>query len=87
VAGGSAAPRAAVVFFAAAAPLADAVTTGIYGQFAGEAAVTWIVPERLSDLLSPRFEERGARKIPDHPAVADEVIGHLSSGESRDEDK
>ena len=84
---GAAVPRATVVFFAAAAPLADAVTTGIYRQLAGEAAVTWIVPERLSDLLSGRFEERGVRKIPDHPAVADEVVSHLSDGENRDEDE
>lgn len=85
--GTEAAPRAAVVFFAAAAPLADAVTTAIYRQLVGEADVNWIVPERLADLLSPRFTEGGARKIDDHPAVAEEVIGHLSSGEIRQEDK
>jgi hypothetical protein len=85
--GAAAAPQATVVFFAAAAPLADAVTTTIYRQLAGEAAVTWIVPEKLSDLLSTRFAHGGARKLDDHPAVADEVIGHLSTGESREEDE
>jgi hypothetical protein len=84
---GAPALRPTVVFFAADAPLADVVTTGIYGELTSEAAVTWIVPERLSALLSPRFEVGGARKFTDHPAVADEVISQLSTGESRDEDE
>jgi hypothetical protein len=84
---GASAVRPAVVFFAADAPFADAVTTGIYGELTSEAAVTWIVPERLGALLSARFEEGGARKFDDHPAVADEVISQLSTHERRDQDE
>jgi hypothetical protein len=79
---GAPALRPAVVFFAADAPFADAVTTEIYGELTSEAAVTWIIPERLGALLSARFEEGGARKFDDHPAVADEVISQLSAGEN-----
>jgi hypothetical protein len=83
---GAPALRPTVVFFAADAPFADAVTTGIYGELTSEAAVTWIVPERLGALLSTRFAEGGARKLDDHPDVADEVISQLFTGESRDLD-
>jgi hypothetical protein len=78
--------RPAVVFFAADAPFADAVTTGIYGELTSEATVTWIVPERLGALLSNRFAEGDARKLDDHPAVADEVVGQLVTGDNRDLD-
>jgi hypothetical protein len=83
---GAPALRPAVVFFAADAPFADAVTTGIYGELTSEAAVTWIVPERLGALWSTRFTAGGARKLDDHPDVADEVISQLFTGESRDLD-
>jgi hypothetical protein len=83
---GAPALRPAVVFFAADAPFADAVTTEIYGELTSEAAVTWIIPERLGALLSARFEEGGARKFDDHPAVADEVISQLSTGENHEDE-
>ena len=81
------APQATVVLFAAAAPLADAVTMATYRQLADETAINWIVPERVADLLSPRFKEGGARKIDDRAAVADEIVAHLSSGESHERDE
>jgi hypothetical protein len=84
---GAPAMRPVVVFFAADAPFADAVTTGIYTELTNEAGVAWIVPERLGALLSTRFEEGGARRFDDHPAVADELISQLPAGETRDQDE
>ena len=64
----------AVVFFAADVPLADAVTAGMHAELARDASVTWIVPEHSADLISPGFAADGACLIPDHQAVAAEVI-------------
>jgi hypothetical protein len=74
---GSPAGRLAIVFFAAHAPLADAVTAGIYSELADKAHITWIVPEELTDLISPAFAEKGSRILPDHRAIASEVISLL----------
>jgi hypothetical protein len=79
--------RPTVVFFAADAPFADAVTIGIYGELTREAEVTWIVPEQLGPLWSTRYKEGGARKLDDHPAVADELVRQLPNGETRDQDE
>jgi hypothetical protein len=64
----------AVVFFAADVPLADAVTAGMHTELARDASVTWIVPEHSADLISPGFAADGACLIPDHQAVAAEII-------------
>jgi hypothetical protein len=64
----------AVVFFASDVPLADAVTAGVHAELARETSVTWIVPEHSADLISPGFAADGAWLIPDHQAVAAEVI-------------
>jgi hypothetical protein len=64
----------AVVFFAADVPLADAVAAGMHAELARDASVTWIVPEHSADLISPGFAADGACLIPDHQAVAAEVI-------------
>lgn len=69
--------RPAVVFFAADAPFADALTLGLHEEIVSQAAVTWIVPERLSALLSPRFEKSGAQQFDDHPGIADQVTSQL----------
>jgi len=87
IAAAAAARRPAIVFFAADAPFADAITTGIYSALTSEATVTWIVPEQLSAMLSPRFEEGGARQLTDHSAIADEVCSQLSADNSHDEDE
>ena len=64
----------AVVFFAADVPLANAVTAGMHTELARDASVTWIVPEHSADLISPGFAADGACLIPDHQAVAAEVV-------------
>ena len=71
---GSPTTRPVIIFFAADVPLADAVTTGIYGELADEASITWIVPQDMEDLLSPILKEQSTWVLPDHQAVADEFI-------------
>lgn len=69
--------RPAIVFFAADAPLADAITAEEYDELAQEASITWVVPEHSADLISSVFARRDARIIIDHQAVADEIFNLL----------
>jgi hypothetical protein len=49
--------RPAVVFFTSEPPLADSVTAEVFGEFAQEALVIWVVPKGARDLMSPTFTE------------------------------
>ncbi|HET9896472.1 MAG TPA: hypothetical protein VFQ44_16215 [Streptosporangiaceae bacterium] len=70
--------RPAVVIFAADAPLADLATVEAYEKLTSQADITWVAPEAVLTLLSPRFSQlSGADPIVDHEAVADEVIAAL----------
>ena len=65
------------MFFAAEVPPADAITAGIYRELASTARIIWIVPGQLNDLMSPAFTHGGARILPDHRAIASEVVSLL----------
>lgn len=76
---GAAVARPAVVLYAVAPPLADAITAEEYGRLAREASVTWVVPESSAALMPPAFAAGRAQVLTDHYAVADEVA-HLVRG-------
>ena len=75
---GRAAARPAVVFYAAAPPVADAVTAQEYAGLAAEASVTWVVPESSAALMAPVFSGGGTRILADYHAVADEIARDLA---------
>ncbi len=64
-----------VAIFSADPPMADTGTASVFGEFAAEAMVVWVVPERLEGLVSPAFGPAGgAIVLGEHPAVADEIL-------------
>ncbi len=70
--------RPAVVIFAADAPLADLATIEAYEELVAKADITWVAPEKVLALLSPRFAQlSGTEPIVYHDAVADEVLESL----------
>jgi hypothetical protein len=75
--------RPAIVFFAVDPPLADAVTAEEHGELAGEADVTWVVPEPMARLMSPVFAAGDARILTDHHGVTDEVAHQLHPSHPR----
>jgi hypothetical protein len=74
--------RPAIVCYAVAPPLADAITAEEYGRLAADALVTWVLPEGSAALMPPAFAADGARVLTDHYAVGDEVA-HLVRGGTR----
>ena len=79
--GGAIVTRPAIVCYAVAPPLADAITAEEYGRLAREALVTWVLPEDSAALMPPAFAA-GAQVLTDHYAVGDE-IAHLVRGGTR----
>jgi hypothetical protein len=80
--GGAIVTRPAMVCYAVAPPLADAITAEEYGRLASEALVTWVVPEGSAALMPPAFTASGTQVLTDHYAVGDEAA-HLVRGGTR----
>ena len=70
--------RPAVVIFAADAPLADLATIEVLEKLASKADISWVAPEKVLTILSPRFARLcGTDPIPYHEAVAEEIMAAL----------
>ena len=74
-----------IVFYALTVPPADPVASEIYAELSRTAAIVWVVPERLTGLMSPLLRQGAARVITDHQGAADEVTSLLRriTGEDR----